>query len=35
MECPATQVKCKTEEVSSSAVRPYLAPLSSSFFGQS
>lgn len=35
MECPATQVKCRSEPANPSTVRPYLAPLSSSFFGSS
>jgi hypothetical protein len=31
--CPETKVKCKAEEVSSSPVRPYLAPLDFGVFG--
>jgi hypothetical protein len=33
--CPQTKVKCKSEEVDSSPVRPFLAPLGMSTFGQS
>lgn len=32
--CPQTTVKCKTQEVDSSPVRPFLAPLGMSTFGQ-
>lgn len=32
--CPQTKVKCKSEEVDSSPVRPFLAPLGMSTFGQ-
>jgi hypothetical protein len=32
-ECPPAVVKCKAEEMPSSTVRPYLAPLSMSGFG--
>lgn len=32
--CPQTTVKCKSEEVDSSPVRPFLAPLGMSTFGQ-
>lgn len=33
--CPQTTVKCKAEEVDNSPVRPFLAPLGMSTFGQS
>ena len=33
--CPQTTVKCKSEEVDNSPVRPFLAPLGMSTFGQS
>jgi len=33
--CPQTTVKCKSEEVDSSPVRPFLAPLGMSGFGNS
>jgi hypothetical protein len=32
--CPQTKVKCKTEELDTSPVRPFLAPLGMSTFGQ-
>ena len=32
--CPQTTVKCKSEEVDSTPVRPFLAPLGMSTFGQ-
>lgn len=32
--CPQTTVKCKAEDVSDSTVRPYLAPLNMSVFGE-
>ena len=32
--CPQTTVKCKAEEIDSSPVRPFLAPLGMSGFGQ-
>lgn len=33
--CPQTTVKCRSEEVNSEPVRPFLAPLGMSTFGQS
>ena len=33
--CPQTTVKCKAEEIDSSPVRPFLAPLGMAGFGQS
>jgi hypothetical protein len=32
--CPQTTVKCKSEEIDSSPVRPFLAPLGMTTFGQ-
>lgn len=32
--CPQTTVKCKSQEIESTPVRPFLAPLSSTAFGQ-